>query len=231
MKYPLLLFFALLFHCSQSQYLIVTNEWLLGQVDYAKDVRFKTIPKKYASKENLKLYNTALDSLIKMIGQAKKEGIELKVISAVRSFGDQRRIWNTKYDERKAKFKNDVDIAKDILQYSSMPGTSRHHWGTDIDLNSLSPEYFTKGKGKKEYEWLCLNAERFGFYQPYTADKNRTGYQSEPWHWSFYPISQQLLQVYNQNINYSNLVGFKGSSSAITLEVIKNYVNGIAIAP
>lgn len=231
MKNILTLALSMAFYTSTCQYLIVTNEWLLGQVDYAKDVRFKTIPKNYASKENLQLYSTALDSLIKMIQIAKKEGIELKVISAVRSFGNQRRIWNSKYDERTAKFKNDFDIANDILKYSSMPGTSRHHWGTDIDLNSLSPDYFSNGKGKKEYDWLCQNAKRFGFYQPYSSDSTRTGYQPEPWHWSFYPIASQLLEVYNQNISYSNLVGFKGSAEAAKIDVIKNYVNGIAASP
>ncbi|NJK84501.1 MAG: M15 family metallopeptidase [Saprospiraceae bacterium] len=44
---------------------------------------------------------------------------------------------------------NPQERALKILKYSSMPGTSRHHWGTDIDLNSFSNSYFEQGEGKK----------------------------------------------------------------------------------
>ena len=30
-----------------------------------------------------------------------------------------------------------------------MPGTSRHHWGTDIDFNSVDPAYFKTATGIK----------------------------------------------------------------------------------
>ena len=53
-----------------------------------------------------------------------------------------------------------------------MPSTSRHHWGTDIDLNSLNNSYFSSGKGLKEYDWLTTNANHYGFYQVYTDEKN-----------------------------------------------------------
>ena len=55
-----------------------------------------------------------------------------------------------------------------ILEYSSAPGTSRHHWGTDMDINALQNDYFSnKGNGAFLYEWLQKNAAKFGFCQPY----------------------------------------------------------------
>ncbi|MFM9004881.1 MAG: D-alanyl-D-alanine carboxypeptidase family protein [Flavobacteriales bacterium] len=43
------------------------------------------------------------------------------------------------------------------MKFSSMPGTSRHHWGTDIDLNSVEPSYFLSGKGLLIYQWLSAH--------------------------------------------------------------------------
>jgi zinc D-Ala-D-Ala carboxypeptidase len=57
------------------------------------------------------------------------------------------------------------------MQYSSMPGTSRHHWGTDVDLYALDDIYFTYGDGKIVYDWLLANAANYGFCQPYTANR------------------------------------------------------------
>lgn len=68
------------------------------------------------------------------------------------------------------------------MLYSSMPTTSRHHWGTDMDINSVEPEYFESGQGLLEYNWLKANAHKFGFCQPYSPkdDGSRTqGYNLE----------------------------------------------------
>ena len=35
-----------------------------------------------------------------------------------------------------------------------MPATSRHHWGTDLDINSVDPKYWEEEPGKSEFEWL-----------------------------------------------------------------------------
>ena len=42
-----------------------------------------------------------------------------------------------------------------------MPSTSRHHWGTDLDLNNLNNSYFTSGKGKKIYKGSEKNKRLF----------------------------------------------------------------------
>ena len=66
-----------------------------------------------------------------------------------------------------------------------MPGTSRHHWGTDIDMTDMSVAFYNTRKGKKMYDWMSKNAAKFGFYQPFNANR-KDGYQEEKWHWSYF---------------------------------------------
>ena len=109
-----------------------------------------------------------------------------------------------------------------------MPGTSRHHWGTDFDINSLETAYYTSGKGAKEYAWMKAHASEYGFCQVYNYKSNRTGYNDEPWHWSFMPLSSRFLKMYVESVSYQDITGFKGSASALEIEVIRNYVQGIS---
>jgi LAS superfamily LD-carboxypeptidase LdcB len=163
-----------------------------------------------------------------MAEAAKKEGVVLSVLSATRNYDYQKGIWERKWNGAKYKGWKDADIASDILKYSSMPGTSRHHWGTDLDFNSVEPSYFKTGNGKKVYDWLQKNAASFGFYQTYTSKENgRTGYNEEAWHWSYLPLAKDFLTQYNQLISYTDFSGFKGSATAKELNVIEVYVNGI----
>ncbi len=110
-----------------------------------------------------------------------------------------------------------------------MPSTSRHHWGTDIDINNLENDYFEKGQGLKEYQWLVANAGQFGFCQVYSAmdEKRPDGYQEEKWHWSYLPISKKLTDAYAKKISDKDTEGFAGSESAAMIEVVKKYVLGI----
>jgi zinc D-Ala-D-Ala carboxypeptidase len=198
---------------------------LLGKFNYKNDTTFAKVPSSYSFK-NIYVQKVVLDSFIKMTQTAEKEGVSFKIVSGTRNFDEQKRIW-----ERKWKRNNTSDSksnALQILKYSSMPSTSRHHWGTDIDLNNLNNSYFEKGKGLKEYNWLINNANKFGFFQPYTSkDSGRTGYNEEKWHWSFKPLSSHYLNVYKDSISYKDINGFVGSDVAKDIDVIKNYVNGI----
>lgn len=200
---------------------------LLGQVEYKKDSAFARIPHPYTHKDSIYLLQPVLDSFVVMYNSALKEGITLTVISAGRSFTDQTKIWESKWYKRRKQFPVDTLLAKNILQYSSMPGTSRHHWGTEVDLVSLDPAFYTTSKGKKTYSWLQNNAARYGFFQPYTADPNRTGYREEKWHWSFYPIADLYLSWYSLLLSNEDITGFQGSSVAQPLHVKQVYVMGI----
>ena len=155
--------------------------------------------------------------------------------SAFRSFNDQKYIWETKFTGQKkmgksVKGKTAEERAKLILEYSSAPGTSRHHWGTDLDLNSLSNTYFGKGgAGEELYKWLLQNAPKYGFCQPYNELKNRgnKGYFEERWHWSYAPVSNKLLKDWNEAYKEQKLNFKKHKGSEVLENKRSTYVNSI----
>ena len=229
-KKCLIIYFITLMSFCQSKLVTentqITKNFILGKFNYTTHQKFVKVSDKHASK-TIYLNKDAYAAFIKMYNQAKADGITLKIISGTRNFNEQKTIWERKWI--KYNDINPLQRAKKILEYSSMPSTSRHHWGTDIDLNSFTNSYFDKNNGKKEYKWLVKNANNYGFHQIYTNKKNgRTGYNLERWHWSYIPLAKMYLNFYNTHINASDITGFKGSHLAETLRIIPNYVNGIS---
>lgn len=217
------------------------RNYLLGRIEYSKypDV-FTRMEGSYTTLKDAYLRTDVLRAFLAMRDSALKDGITLTIISAARNFDRQKQIWEAKWNgERMVEGKN---LARDvadpqkrallILLYSSMPGTSRHHWGTDIDINNLEDAYFLSGRGKKEYEWLQKNASHFGFCQPYTAKGTQRphGYEEEKWHWTWLPASTICLENYSELVKPEDIQGFKGAETAIPLDVINKYVLGIAPA-
>lgn len=215
---------------------VFSLDYVMGKFDPAKHPDFTTINPPYSDTERY-LRKDVLTAFLKMYEAAKKDGISLKVESATRNFAKQKRIWEKKWTG-KTKIEGGKDATKaypvaktralTILKWSSMPGTSRHHWGTDIDINAFENEYFEKGKGLKEYEWLTANAAKFGFCQVYTDKSDgRTGYNMEKWHWTYMPISKQLTQIAKSYLKNDMIKGFEGASVATEIDMVENYVLGI----
>ncbi len=216
----------------------VDKNYLLGKFNPEQDARFSRLDGEHTSgsARGGVLRKEAYDAFIKMAEAAKKEGIQLVIISATRNFESQKRIWENKWNgkvivegKNLTTFKNPLERAKIILHYSSMPGSSRHHWGTDMDLNSLDNAYFESGDGLKMYQWLQVRASEYGFCQPFTSKADsRTGYEEEKWHWSYWPLSKEFLEQYMKNVRYEDFGGFDGSQTASEIGIIENYVAGVA---
>ncbi|MEL6192916.1 MAG: M15 family metallopeptidase [Bacteroidota bacterium] len=212
---------------------------LLGRFQPKDDVRFLQVPDTYTrgSARGKYLHRRALEAYVQMAEAAQEEGIQLHIISATRNFDSQKRIWESKWKglrivegQNLAKeVKDPVLRAQKILRFSSMPGTSRHHWGTDMDFNALSNRYFEEGEGAKVYEWLQAHGSNFGFGQPYTVkDSLRpVGYEEEKWHWSYLPLAKLYLSEYQKQIKNTDIKEFAGSEVAFELAVIRTYVEGI----
>jgi len=208
--------------------------YLMGRFDPDTHPAFAPVPTIYAERPGMTLRKEALDAFVQMAEAARKDGIELRILSATRNFQRQRAIWEAKWTGKHrlagtTATTTDSARALAILRYSSMPGTSRHHWGTDIDINSLAPEYFASGQGQRELRWLNVNANRFGYCRPYAGKgtQRTTGYADEPWHWSYRPIAGPLLQAYLRLVRYSHITGFKGSDQAPSIGVIEHFVSGV----
>lgn len=109
-----------------------------------------------------------------------------------------------------------------------MPGTSRHHWGTDIDFTNMTIAYFKTPAGKKMYNWLSKNAAKYGFCQPFNANRSG-GYREEKWHWSYLPLSKLYVTEYIKQVTYADICGYDGCHAAKELGVFKNWV--LAVNP
>ena len=200
--------------------------YLTGRFDPAKNPDFVPIDRKYTDKDTY-LRKDAYTAYEKMYQAAYDEGITLRILSATRNYYDQKGIWESAWREDTSP--DPLQKAKNILIYHSMPTTSRHHWGTDIDIIALDNEHFDTPVGKKEYTWLINNAHKYGFYQPYTkkGDNRKTGYNEEKWHWSYIPLSKEILKQYTQKVSYTDINGFPGSEMAKDIGMIENYVLGV----
>ncbi|MDT8309797.1 MAG: M15 family metallopeptidase [Bacteroidales bacterium] len=215
---------------------VIDKNYLLGKFSPEQHPGFIKIDPSHTTKQNIYLRKEAYEAFVRMKNSAKKENISLTIVSGTRNFDSQKSIWEAKWNgQRKVEvydlttIQDPVERARMILRYSSMPGTSRHHWGTDIDINSVSPAYFESEQGKKTYTWLVAHAPDFGFCQTYTPkDSLRpTGYEEEQWHWSYIPIAGLLTTQYQKQITHDDINGFDGAETATDIDVIKNYVMGI----
>ena len=211
--------------------------YLMGKFDPLQHPDFVQVDPQYADNDQRYLHKDTYAAFLKMREAAEAEGVQLRIISATRPFDHQKRIWEAKWNG--SRLVDGKDLSKaipdpavralKILEYSSMPGTSRHHWGTDVDFNDLENSYFEKGKGLKEYEWLSANAPTFGFCQVYTEkDALRpNGYNLEKWHWSYLPLAKELTQLAKTQLKDEMISGFDGAEAAVQIGVVEKYVLGI----
>ncbi|MGB3609546.1 MAG: M15 family metallopeptidase [Cellvibrio sp.] len=164
-----------------------------------------------------RLHRAVVKPLLALRDAAHAAGFDLRVASSYRSFDRQLHIWNAKVrgerpvlDDRGLPFDisdlSERELVFAILRWSALPGASRHHWGTDLDVydsSLISEDYVvqltvaeTLGDGPFApfHQWLDkkLEEDDTGFYRPYAQD--RGGVAPEPWHLSYAPIAAQYVQ-------------------------------------
>lgn len=179
------------------------------------------------------LHADVIAPLFNLCDAAAALGMDLGIVSGFRGFDRQLAIWNAKFRgerpllDRRGQPLDAASLDESarvdaILLWSALPGASRHHWGTDIDVidrAAVPPEYrpqlaveeFTgAGPFARLSTWLTANAARYGFFRPYATD--RGGVQPEPWHLSYAPVAARALQslsreVLSEAIGQSDLLG------------------------
>lgn len=199
-----------------------------------------------------------LESFLLLKEAAREAGFELEIISAFRSFERQQKIWNDKAsgkrvlldkNERPLDFNtaNPEEILQAIMYFSAIPGASRHHWGTDIDIYDakkkeakdveLTQSECTNGGAFCElHNWLdemILKNKSFGFFRPY--DEDLGGVAPEKWHLSYSPLSQNYLEEYSLELFQKNLelsdISFKEVLLSRLDELYFQYIKNIAQIP
>ena len=186
--------------------------------------------------EDINLRKAAHDAFVAMRKAAYQDGFGITIVSSYRSFERQKTIWERKY-RRYTEEEGMAPLAamEKIIEYSTIPGTSRHHWGTEVDIidanptvsgDVLVPEKFGEGgpfEGLKK--WLDENASDFDFHLVYTDSYFRKGFKYEPWHYSYAPLSIPMLTQFRKN-NLSKLIrneDFEGAEH-FTGGFLKDYI-------
>jgi len=167
--------------------------------------------------DSQKLYpqiNSLIESdLANLFAQAKFDNVEIAIVSSFRNFDKQLTIWNDKWRGYRPVYSkqgrplnidkmSSIEKYKSIALWSALPGLSRHHWGTDLDVFSkdaieqgydvqLTEDEFSKtGICATLSKWLDDNLEKFGFFKPYNEFKG--GVAVEPWHISHIKFLRKL---------------------------------------
>ena len=186
---------------------------------------------------NAAILTDALAPFLDMKADAARDGIDSAITSAFRDFAAQQRIWDLKFrgerplydaagNEREHAALSDEELVDAILCWSALPGGSRHHWGTELDLIDraampadyrvrLVPEECAPGGVFHGLHcWLDAHMARYGFFRPYRTF--RGGVLPEPWHLSYAPASLPALQTLTPEL----LAGAVGASDLQGKEIV-----------
>lgn len=174
--------------------------------------------------KGINLRAEAHDAFVAMKKAAFSDGIDLKIVSSYRNFSRQEAIFERKfitYTEEDGM--KPIDAIDKIIEYSTIPGTSRHHWGTDIDIvdgyrkvegDVLVPSKFEAGGPYEDFKkWMDENSKMFDYHIVYTDDYKRKGFKYEPWHYSYAPISIPMLTAFRRKniLQLLQIETFEGS--------------------
>jgi len=186
-----------------------------------------------------------LNAFEQFCDSAKKHGFEPKIESGYRTFERQLLIWNEKaLGKRKILDANgheidraslsDLECMKAILLWSALPGTSRHEWGTDIDVIDAAvvpADYEAELTIKESYglfgefhKWLSERIESgtsHGFKRVFLPGTGRI--QPEPWHLSYMPEARKI----EENFTASNLEERLKSNEIMLLHCILDNLDWI----
>lgn len=159
------------------------------------------------------LHAAVVEPFCRLRERAAAAGFDLRIASGFRGFERQLAIWNAKalgqrslLDSRGQPVNfsslSQRQLIHVILRWSALPGASRHHWGTDMDVYdgaAVSSDYRVQltpseveghGPFAPLHRWLDEqfrggNAE--DFFRPYGCD--RGGVAPERWHLSYAPLA------------------------------------------
>ncbi len=176
------------------------------------------------------LHRDVVKAYLGLVEQAAEEGIALRLASGFRSFERQLAIWNAKArGERAVVGSNgqcvtmselsERDKVFAILRWSALPGASRHHWGSDMDIwdSAAVPDGYQLQLTPEEYavggpfaacsQWLdtLISRGKTAFFRPYTGSGEGSsveGVAAEPWHLSFRPLATMCEQGLSRGVIY-----------------------------
>ena len=126
---------------------------------------------------SIKVHKKCAEAFKAMQEQAKKDGINLQIVSGFRSEKYQITVFKKKFIDKENPTPEEM---KSRLRFSAPSGFSEHHTGLAIDINSTEQSF----ANTKEYKWLKEHAQDFGFEISFPQNGHQ-GLGFEPWHWRY----------------------------------------------
>ena len=147
----------------------------------------------YEKGKEIQIHTKVLPYLTDLMQKAKNAGINLKIISGYRSFGEQSSL----------KGAYTVTYGTGANKFSADQGYSEHQLGTALDFTTFElGSNFADFDKSDAYKWFLENAYKYGFIISYP--KGNAYYQYEPWHWRF--VGKQLAErLHEENQNFYDL--------------------------
>lgn len=136
--------------------------------------------------QNHYLHANIVNDFVALQSAAASAGFDLCIASSFRDFNRQSAIWNAKFSNKRVVLNkaqqavelnslSDIEKCTAIMLYSALPGASRHHLGTDLDIFDkgavsddyelqLTPDEYQHGGPFAELsQWLDTHLAEFGF--------------------------------------------------------------------
>jgi LAS superfamily LD-carboxypeptidase LdcB len=243
-----------------------TAEAVVDAIEWAMEPRYRFSPEELTGRSrnlivdlaepHCGLHQAVVEPFLALRAAAAAEGIDLLPVSSFRDFSRQLAIWNGKcrgereLRDREGRLLDATTLDEEalvdaILQWSALPGTSRHHWGTDfdvIDRSAVPPgyhvqfvpeEYAEAGVFSRLNGWLTAHAEDFGFYRPYGS--YRGGVQPEPWHFSHAVTAESALaqfsvEILQQALQSGDLLAWPTVATRLPA-IVERYVRNVDPPP
>lgn len=180
-------------------------------------------------------------AFLAMQQQARADGQDMQIVSSYRNFDRQLSIWNRKWrgelplynhqgEQLDAASLSDEEKVYAILIWSALPGGSRHHWGTDLDVydkasvdacggqfDLVDAEYRQGGPCFALAQWMDDHLADFGFSRPFLQDNG--GVATELWHLTHRSSAAAFEAQRNQQALYDclNSVNMEGKATVLTM--------------
>jgi LAS superfamily LD-carboxypeptidase LdcB len=202
-----------------------------------------------------RVHKDVVEPFLRLKREARNAGFELEIFSGFRDFDRQLGIWNRKASGQQAVLDsnaepidvgrlNDRELAFAILRWSALPGASRHHWGTDLDvfdaaakpdgyeIELIPDEVNSGGMFGPLHDWLDdrITADTaYGFFRPYEWDQN--GVAPERWHLSYAPVAMQNERLLTTSVIRDTIQRADVELKEVILEnldeIYRRFVNNI----
>ncbi len=194
--------------------------------------------------QTIRLHHLVEQPLRQLLSRLEQEDLPVRIVSHWRSFDHQASIWLKKWTGQRPLRDRDghpLDVAQlsddqkleALCFWSAIPGTSRHHWGTDFDLFLARPieqgyqveltqaEFKTGGPSELLGQWLATNEPVEGFSRPYR--QFRGGVSVEPWHISYRPVADPLLNAMSHDRVAELLEQHPQLNASVLVPILRDY--------